>query len=319
MILGAGACLPEKVLTNADLEKIVDTTDEWIVSRTGIRERHIAADGEYTSDLAIRAARQALDNAGVGIADIDQIIIGTTTPDETFPATATRVQAALGMHHGAAYDVQAACSGFIFGLSIADSQIKAGGARNILVIGAETLSRLTDWTDRTTCVLFGDGAGAVVLGGAEGGDARTDGGILSTHLHSDGTLHDYLYASGGVSTTQTIGKIHMEGRQVFKHAVINLAGVVNEALAANGLTAGDIDWFVPHQANLRILEGTARKLGLDESQVIITVDRHGNTSAASVPLAMMAGIEDGRIKKGDLLLLEAMGGGFTWGAALVRL
>lgn len=316
--MGCGAYLPERVLTNADLEKMVDTTDEWIVSRSGIRERHIAADDQFTSHLAIAAAEEAIASAGISANDLDQIIVGTTTPDETFPSTATRVQAAIGMTGGVAYDVQAACSGFIFGLSIADNFIRAGAAKHILVIGAETLSRITDWTDRTTCVLFGDGAGAVVLKAEDGDEPDKDGGILSTHLHSDGNLHDFLYATGGVSSTQTTGTIFMEGRQVFKHAVKNLAGVVEEAIAANGKSISDIDWFVPHQANLRILEGTAKKLGLSEDQVILTVQEHGNTSAASVPLALAKAVGDGRIKKGDLLLLEAMGGGFTWGAALVR-
>lgn len=318
VILGCGAYLPERVLTNADLEKMVDTTDEWIVSRSGIRERHIAADDQFTSHLAINAAKEAIENAGISVDDLDQIIVGTTTPDETFPSTATRVQAALGMTRGVAYDVQAACSGFIFGLAIADNFIKTGAARYILVIGAETLSRITDWTDRTTCVLFGDGAGAVVLKAEEGDAPAKDGGILSTHLHSDGNLHDLLYATGGVSSTQSTGTIFMEGRQVFKHAVINLASVVEEAVKANGLEISDVDWFVPHQANLRILESTAKRLGLSEDQVVLTVQEHGNTSAASVPLALAQAVGDGRIKRGDLLLLEAMGGGFTWGAALVR-
>lgn len=316
-IIGAGAYLPERVVTNDDLARMVETSDDWIVERTGIKERHIAAEGQSTSDLAIAAAQRALSSVNMTGNDVDLIVLATATPDNTFPATATRVQAALGMTRGAAFDVQAVCSGFIYALSVADNFIKAGQARTALVIGAECFSRILDWEDRSTCVLFGDGAGAVVLqaGPAEGDDR----GILSTHLHSDGRHYNQLYVDGGPSSTQTVGHLRMEGREVFRHAVGNLASVVHEALAANNLTAGDLDWVVPHQANRRIIEGTARKLNLPLERVIMTVERHANTSAASVPLALTEAMGDGRIKAGDLVLLEAMGGGFTWGAALVRL
>lgn len=318
-IIGCGSYLPDRVVTNKELATRVDTSDEWIYSRTGIRQRHIAADGELASDLAVKAAGRALDAAGVDASDIDLIVLATTTPDNTFPATATTVQSKLGITTGAAFDVQAVCSGFIYGLSIADNFIKVGQAGTALVIGAETFSRLLDWSDRTTCVLFGDGAGAVVLRAANSGDddamAR---GILSTHLHSDGRYSDLLYVDGGPSSTQTVGHVRMVGREVFRHAVKNLTEVVNEALAANGLDHQDIDWFVPHQANLRILNSTARRLGLPSERVVITIENHANTSAASVPLALDAAVRDGRIQPGHLVLLEAMGGGLTWAAGLVR-
>ncbi|MFV3076251.1 beta-ketoacyl-ACP synthase III [Niveispirillum fermenti] len=318
VILGCGSYLPEKALTNADLAKIVDTSDEWITERTGIRSRHIAADGELTSDLAYQAAVAALAHAGITAGELDLIVLATATPDNTFPATAVKVQARLGMTRGAAFDVQAVCSGFVYALSVADNFIKAGQAKTVLVIGAETFSRILDWTDRTTCVLFGDGAGAVVLRAQEGAGTADDQGILSTHLHSDGNHHDLLYVDGGPSSTQTVGHVRMRGQEVFKHAVVNLAEVVKEALAANGLAADAIDWLIPHQANRRIIEGTGRKLRLPAERVVVTVDHHGNTSAASIPLALAEAVHDGRVKRGDLLLLEAMGGGFTWGGALVR-
>ena len=317
-VLGCGAYLPDNVVTNHDLAGRVETSDEWIVDRTGIRRRHIARDGELTSDLAIRAAKDALADAGTDVADLDLVICATTTPDETFPATATRVQAELGMTRGAAFDVQAVCSGFIYGLAIADNFIKAGQAKTVLLVGAETMSRLMDWTDRTTCVLFGDGAGAVVLQAAEGTGDVSDRGVLNTKLYSDGRLHDLLYVDGGPSSTQTTGHLRMQGREVFRHAVINIAAATEASAAEAGLAIGDIDWFVPHQANQRILDSTARRLGVPPEKVISTVAEHGNTSAASVPLALAAGVADGRIRDGDLVLLEAMGGGFSWGAALLR-
>jgi len=316
--LGCGSYLPEKALSNAELAKTVDTSDEWITERTGIRKRHIAADGEMTSDLALQAGRNALENAGLFAADVDMVIVATTTPDETFPSTATKVQAKLGMTRGAAFDVQAVCSGFIYALSIADNFIRGGQAETVLVIGAETMSRILDWSDRTTCVLFGDGAGAIVLRKGEGDGTNADRGMLNSKLFSDGRLHDLLYTDGGVSSTGKAGFVRMEGREVFKHAVGNIAAAVEASTQAAGLTSSDIDWFVPHQANQRILDGTARKLGLRPERVISTIADHGNTSAASVPLALAAAVADGRIKRGDLLLLEAMGGGFTWGAALLR-
>ncbi|GIL38618.1 beta-ketoacyl-ACP synthase III [Roseiterribacter gracilis] len=315
VIVGCGAHLPAKILTNDDLAKFVDTTDEWIQQRTGIQQRHIAADGELTSDLALEAARKALAMAGITGADLDLIVLATTTPDQTFPATAATVQAKLGMDHGAAFDVQAVCSGFIYALATADNFIRCGQAKHALVIGAETFSRILDWTDRGTCVLFGDGAGAVVLK-AVPGDNKT--GILSTHLHSDGRHRDLLYVDGGVSSTKTVGHVRMNGKEVFRHAVQRLAEVVDESLTANGLTQADIDWLVPHQANRRIIDSTAKKLSLSPDKVVLTVARHGNTSAASIPLALAEAVEDGRVKRGDLVLLEAMGGGLTWGAALVR-
>ncbi|MDH5750302.1 MAG: ketoacyl-ACP synthase III [Rhodospirillales bacterium] len=320
VIAGCGSYLPERILTNDELSTKVETTDEWIASRTGIRQRHIAAEGELTSDLAYQAALKALEHAGKTADDLDMVILGTTTPDQTFPATATRVQAMLGMTRGIAFDLQAVCSGFIFSLSVADNFIRTGQAKTVLVIGAETFSRILDWEDRTTCVLFGDGAGAVILEAADtsGVDGEGERGILSTHLHSDGRFNDILYVDGGPSSTQTVGRVHMAGREVFRHAVVNLAGVVDEALTANGLSRTDIDWLVPHQANKRILDGTARKLGLAEDHVVVTVDRHANTSAASIPLALDEAVRDGRIRPGQLVLMEAMGGGLTWGAALVR-
>lgn len=319
VIAGTGACLPDRVLTNADVAKIVDTTDEWIVERTGIRQRHIVAEDEKTSDLAIKAAEEALAAAGVRGEDVDLIVVATATPDQTFPATATRVQEHLGCIGRPAFDVQAVCSGFIYALTVADNFIKAGQVRNALVIGAETFSRILDWTDRTTCVLFGDGAGAVVLQAGDGTGGVEDRGILTTHLHADGRQQKLLYVDGGPSSTGTTGHLRMQGREVFRHAVVNLAAVVEEALAATGLSSQDIDWIVPHQANKRILDGTARKLGVPAEKVIVTVDRHANTSAASIPLALAEAVADGRIKPGQLVLLEAMGGGFTWGAALVRM
>ena len=326
-IAGCGSYLPARVMTNDELAAMVDTSDAWIVERTGIRQRHIAAEGEFTSDLAFKAAEKALVDAGLAADDVDMIVVATTTPDNTFPAVATQVQAKLGLGHGTAFDVQAVCSGFIYGLAVADNFIKGGQARTVLVIGADTMSRILDWKDRDTCVLFGDGAGAVVVVAAEnesgnpgGGGTGNSGapGILSTHLHSDGRLTELLYVDGGPSTTQTAGYLRMQGREVFRRAVVNMAEVVNEAMAANGLTVADIDWVVPHQANKRILDRTARKLGLPPERVVVTIDRHANTSAASVPLALDEAVRDGRIREGQLILMEAMGGGMTWGAGLVR-
>ncbi|MBT3361094.1 MAG: ketoacyl-ACP synthase III [Rhodospirillales bacterium] len=316
-IIGTGSYLPERILTNDDLAKMVDTSDEWIRDRTGIGQRHIAAEGELTSDLAFHAATRALEAAGILAQEVDLIIVGTTTPDHTFPATATRVQAMLDTRNGFAFDLQAVCSGFIYGLSVADNFIRMGQVKTAVVIGAETMSRLIDWEDRNTCVLFGDGAGAVVLRGEEMAEGEKRG-ILSTHLHSNGHLYDLLHASGGPSWTQTAGHIRMQGKDVFRHAVTNLASVVDEALEANGLSNEDIDWLVPHQANQRILDGTARKLRLPKSQVVLTIAEHANTSAASVPLALDTAVRDGRIKRGQLILMEAMGGGLTWGSGLVR-
>lgn len=321
IILGCGSYLPERIVTNDELAQRVDTTDEWIVERTGIRQRHIAEDGQFTSDLALAAAERAIDHAGIAVDDIDLVILATTTPDQTFPSTATKVQARLGMSNGAAFDIQAVCSGFLYGISTADAFIRSGQAKTVLLIGAETFSRILDWEDRSTCVLFGDGAGAVVLQASANGAGsghNQERGILSTHLHSDGKLNDLLYVDGGPSSTQTVGHVRMVGREVFRHAVTNLAAVVDEALDANGLERDDISWIVPHQANKRILDSTARKLGVSPERVVTTVDRHANTSAASIPLALDAAVKDGRIKRGDLLLLEAMGGGLTWGSALVR-
>jgi len=317
-VIGVGTCLPSNVVTNDDLAKRVDTSDQWIRERTGIRQRYIAQPGEKTSDLALGAARAALIDAGIDAGELDMIICATTTPDESFPATATIVQSRLGMAHGAAFDLQAVCSGFIYGMSVADSLIRTGAARTILLIGAETMSRLLDWTDRTTCVLFGDGAGAVVLQAHEGRGTNADQGILNTRLFSDGRLHDMLYADGGVSSTQTAGKLRMQGKEVFKHAVTNIAAAIQASADASHIPVDQIDWFVPHQANQRILDATARKLGVSPERMISTIAEHGNTSAASVPLALVEAVEDGRIKRGDLVLLEAMGGGLTWGAALVR-
>ena len=318
VVAGCGSYLPERVVTNADLAKFVDTTDEWIVSRSGIHQRHLAAEGELTSDLGFAAAQAALDNAGLTVDDIDLIVMATTTPDDTFPATATKIQMKLGMHHGAAFDIQAVCSGFVYAMSVADNFIKTGQSKGALVIGAETFSRLLDWEDRTTCVLFGDGAGAVVLKPEEGTGELSDRGMLTAHLHSDGRYRDKLYVDGGPSSTQTVGHVRMIGKDVFRHAVVNIADVITEALDATGYTIDDIDWFVPHQANRRILEGTAKRIGLPLEKVVMTVGQHGNTSAASVPLALDTALKDGRIKSGDLVLLEAMGGGFTWASALLR-
>jgi 3-oxoacyl-[acyl-carrier-protein] synthase-3 len=314
VVLGCGAYLPARIVTNAELATRVDTSDDWIVQRTGIHQRHIAAEGEVTSDLAVAAAQRALDHAGVKAGEIDLIVLATATPDNTFPATATKVQARLGMTRGAAFDVQAVCSGFIFALATADNFLKTGMARTALVIGAETFSRILDWEDRQTCVLFGDGAGAMVLRAEEGSER----GILSTHIHTDGTQYDLLYVDGGPSSTMTTGHLRMEGREVFRHAVQRLAEVVGEALDRHHLTTRDIDWLVPHQANKRIIDGVGRKLDLGPDKVVVTVDRHANTSAASVPLAFTEAVLDGRIQRGQLVLLEAMGGGLSWGAGLLR-
>lgn len=312
-VLGTGSALPARRVPNAELAARVDTSDEWIVERTGIRFRHIAGEGETTGTLATAAARAALDAAGLAATDIDLIVLATATPDQTFPSTATKVQAALGIDDCVAFDVAAVCSGFLYAVSVADSMIRAGSANRALVIGAETFSRLLDWEDRTTCVLFGDGAGAIVLAAEE--DGR---GILATRLHADGRHNQLLYVDGGPSTTGTVGKLRMKGREVFRHAVVNLAAVMEEALTAAGLTSQDVDWVVPHQANARILDATAKKLGLAPEKVVVTVDQHANTSAASVPLALDTAIRDGRIKAGDVVVLEAMGGGFTWGASVLR-
>jgi len=314
IVRGVGSYLPARIMTNEELSKTIDTSDEWIQQRVGIKQRHIAAEGEFTSDLAVHAARRALDNARLSPAEIDLIIVATTTPDLTFPATAAIVQQKLGMHHGAAFDIQAVCSGFVYGIVTADSYLKNGVARRALVIGAETTSRILDWTDRTTCVLFGDGAGAAVL--ELGGDG--DRGILASSLRSDGHFADKLNTTGGPSTTQSIGFVHMEGKEVFRHAVGKITDVVENVLGATGYTVKDLDWFVPHQANRRIIEGAGEKLHIPPEKVVITVDRHANTSAASVPLALTEAVSDGRIKRGDLVIIEAMGGGFTWGASLIR-
>jgi len=318
VVHGCGAYLPERIVTNDELAKKMETSDEWIQQRTGIRQRHIAAEGEFTSHLAINASKAALAHAGVSASDVDLIVLATSTPDETFPATATRVQAALGMTKGAAFDVQAVCAGFVYGLSVADSLLKNGLASTALVIGAETFSRILDWDDRGTCVLFGDGAGAVVLKAEQGAGTSADRGILANALHSDGRHHDILYVDGGPSSTRTTGYLRMEGKEVFKHAVVNMAAVVAEVLEKAGLTPADIDWLVPHQANKRIIDGTGRKLGLPSERVVVTVDKHANTSAASIPLALNTAVTDGRIKQGDLLLIEGIGGGLAWGASLVR-
>jgi 3-oxoacyl-[acyl-carrier-protein] synthase-3 len=318
IVLGCGSYLPKNVVSNDDLAKTIATSDAWIFERTGIRRRHIARDGETTSDLAFEAAKRALDSAGTLPSELDLIIVATTTPDETFPAVATKVQARLGMTRGAAFDVQAVCSGFIYGLSVADNFIRGGQARTVLLIGAETMSRILDWQDRGTCVLFGDGAGAIVLQAGTGRGKNEDRGVLNTKLYSDGRLHDMLYTDGGVSSTQTAGHLRMHGREVFKHAVTNIAAAIEASTAEAGISPANVDWFVPHQANQRILDGTARKLGIRPERVISTIAEHGNTSAASVPLALDVAVKDGRIKRGDLVLLEAMGGGFTWGAALIR-
>jgi 3-oxoacyl-[acyl-carrier-protein] synthase-3 len=317
-IVGVGAYLPANAVSNEELSKRVDTTDEWIRERTGIRQRHIAVEGEKTSDLALQAARNALSHAGMDANELDLIVCATTTPDETFPATATTLQARLNMNHGAAFDVQAVCSGFVYGMAVADNFIKGGMAKTVLLVGAETMSRLMDWSDRTTCVLFGDGAGAVVIQAGEGEGNNHDRGILNSKLFSDGRLHDLLYVDGGPSSTRTTGYLRMQGKEVFRHAVTNISAAIVASCNEAGVAVADIDWFIPHQANQRILDGTARKLGIDPAKVVTTVAQHGNTSAASVPLALATAVADGRIKKGQLVLMEAMGGGFTWGASLVR-
>jgi len=318
VVRGFGASLPKRVMTNSEMEEKVDTSDEWIVQRTGIRQRHIAGEGETTASLGEAAARAALDRAGLTAADLDVIIVATSTPDNTFPATAVNIQNRLGMHHGAAFDVQAVCSGFIYAVATADAYIRGGLARRVLVIGAETFSRILDWNDRTTCVLFGDGAGAIVLEAQEGSGTTADRGVLTAQLRSDGAHKEKLYVDGGPSTTGTVGHLRMEGREVFKHAVGMITDVIEAAFEATGTTAEDLDWLVPHQANRRIIDGSARKLGIPLDKVVVTVDLHGNTSAASIPLALNVAASDGRIKKGDLVLLEAMGGGFTWGSILLR-
>lgn len=319
VVLGCGSYLPQKVLTNAELAARIDTSDDWIVQRTGIRQRHIAAEGEFTSHLAINAAKAALEHAGIDAQTIDLIVLATSTPDNTFPATAVAVQHGLGINHGAAFDLQAVCSGFVFALATADNFLRCGAYKRALVIGAETFSRILDWSDRGTCVLFGDGAGAVVLEAQEQpGQPSADRGILTTHLRSDGRHKAKLFVDGGPSSTQTVGHLRMEGREVFKHAVGMITDVIVDAFKATGVTADDIDWFVPHQANKRIIDASAHKLHIAPQKVVLTVDLHGNTSAASIPLALSVAVQDGRVKKGDLVLFEAMGGGFTWGSALIR-
>lgn len=318
VVLGCGAYLPSRTVTNAELASQVETTDEWIVQRTGIRERHVAADGELTSDLATQAAKAALAHAGIDAQSIDLIVLATSTPDQTFPASAVSVQANLGITHGAAFDLQAVCSGFVFAMATADGLLRSGAFKRALVIGAETFSRILDWEDRTTCVLFGDGAGAVVLEAQEQPGNREDRGVLVSCLRSDGRHKSKLYVDGGPSSTGTVGKLRMEGRAVFKHAVAMVTDVIRDAFKATGYTAQDLNWFVPHQANKRIIDDSAEKLGIAPEKVVITVDRHGNTSAASIPLALDVAVRDGRIKRGDLVMLEAMGGGFTWGSVLVR-
>ena len=313
VVLGVGSALPKRQVTNDELASQVDTSDEWIVERTGIRSRYVAGDGETTASLATDAARRALEHAGITAADIDLIVLATATPDQTFPSSATKVQAALGISDCIAFDVHAVCTGFLYALSVADSMLRSGNAQKALVIGAETFSRILDWEDRATCVLFGDGAGALVLSAEQ-----TEDGILATKLHADGRHNDLLFVDGGPSTTGTVGKLRMKGREVFRHAVVNLADVLTEVLADAGLSAADVDWVVPHQANARILDATAKKLGLPSEKVVMTVERHANTSAASVPLAFDTAVKDGRIKRGDIVVLEAMGGGFTWGAAALR-
>ncbi|WP_310620513.1 beta-ketoacyl-ACP synthase III [Flexibacterium corallicola] len=318
VVLGSGSYLPEKVVPNKKLEEIVDTSDEWIVQRSGIHQRYIAADNEVTSDLALKAAKAALENAGVEASSIDLIILATATPDNTFPASAVTVQAGLGITHGAAFDVQAVCSGFVYAVTTADAYLRGGLAKRALVIGAETFSRLLDWEDRTTCVLFGDGAGAIVMEAQEGKPEINESGILTCQLRSDGRHKEKLYVDGGPSSTQTTGKIRMQGREVFKHAVGMVTDVIISAFEATGTSAQDLDWFVPHQANERIIDASARKLGIAPEKVVKTVGKHGNTSAASIPLALDSVVREGKVKKGDLVMLEAMGGGFTWGAVLLR-
>ncbi|WP_349629892.1 beta-ketoacyl-ACP synthase III [Bradyrhizobium sp. G127] len=318
VVLGYGSYMPERILTNAELAKMVDTSDEWIVQRTGIKQRHIAAEGEFTSHLGLKAAQAAIANAGIDTQSIDLIVLATSTPDNTFPATAVAIQNGLGINHGAAFDLQAVCSGFIFALATADNFLKSGAFKRALVIGAETFSRILDWNDRGTCVLFGDGAGAVILEAQPQAGTSNDRGILTTHLRSDGRHKDKLFVDGGPSSTQTVGHLRMEGREVFKHAVGMITDVIVDAFAATGTSADDLDWLVPHQANKRIIDASAKKLHIAPQKVVLTVDRHGNTSAASIPLALAEAAGDGRIKKNDLLMLEAMGGGFTWGSALLR-
>jgi 3-oxoacyl-[acyl-carrier-protein] synthase-3 len=318
-LMGCGSYLPEKIIKNDELAKLVNTSNEWIIQRTGIMQRHVAAEDELTSDLAINAARAALKQANIKANEIDLIVIATTTPDDTFPATATKVQAALGITKGAAFDVQAVCAGFVYAMTIADNFIKTGQSKNALVIGAETFTRILDWDDRSTCVLFGDGAGAVVLCGYEISEECKDYGILSTHLHSDGTQRDILYVDGGPSSTGTVGHVRMSGKEVYRHAVSKLGAVIDEVLNYNSLDASDLDWLVPHQANRRIIESMAKRMKLPLDKVICCIDRHANTSAASVPLALSEGIKDGRIVNGDLVLYEAIGGGLAWGAGLVRI
>jgi 3-oxoacyl-[acyl-carrier-protein] synthase III len=318
VVLGCGSYLPQRILTNDELARKVDTSDEWIIQRTGIRERRIAAPGEVTSDMGLKAAQAALADAGMDSQAIDLIVLATATPDNTFPSSAVSIQAGLGIAHGAAFDLQAVCSGFVYGLSVADGLLRAGSFKRALVIGSETYSRILDWTDRTTCVLFGDGAGAVVLEAQAQPGSREDRGVLTTHLRSDGRYKSKLYVDGGPASTGTVGHLRMEGREVFRHAVAMITDVIVDAFNATGYTADDIDWFVPHQANKRIIDGSAHKLGIAPEKVVTTVDKHGNTSAASIPLALTVAVGDGRIKPGDLVLLEAMGGGFTWASALVR-
>ncbi|MGX5848852.1 beta-ketoacyl-ACP synthase III [Mesorhizobium sp. PL10] len=318
VVRGTGAALPRRIMKNADFEGMVETSDEWIAQRTGIRQRHIAADDETTASLGEAAARAALDSAGLTPADIDIIVLATSTPNNTFPATAVEIQNRLGMHHGFAFDMQAVCSGFVYAVTTADLYIRGGLAKRVLVIGAETFSRILDWSDRSTCVLFGDGAGALVLEADEGAGGIADRGVLAMSLRSDGAHKEKLFVDGGPSTTGTVGHLRMEGREVFKHAVGMITDVIEATFSQAGITADDLDWFVPHQANKRIIDASAKKLGIAEQKVVVTVDLHGNTSAASVPLALSVAVADGRIKKGDLVLLEAMGGGFTWGAVLVR-
>ena len=318
VVRGIGSALPRRIMKNADFEGMVETSDEWIVQRTGIRQRHIAADDETTASLGEAAARAALENAGLTPDDIDLIVLATSTPNNTFPATAVEIQNRLGMRHGFAFDMQAVCSGFVYAVTTADLYIKGGLAKRVLVIGSETFSRILDWTDRSTCVLFGDGAGALVLEAEEGQGTIADRGVLAASLRSDGTHKDKLYVDGGPSTTGTVGHLRMEGREVFKHAVGMITDVIEDVFAQTGVNADSLDWFVPHQANKRIIDASAKKLGIAEEKAVVTVHLHGNTSAASVPLALSAAVADGRIKKGDLVMLEAMGGGFTWGAVLVR-
>ncbi|UUP19140.1 beta-ketoacyl-ACP synthase III [Nitratireductor thuwali] len=317
-VRGIGSALPRRVMKNVEFESLVDTTDEWIVQRTGIRQRHIASDDETTASLGEAAARKALDDAGLTSADIDLIVLATSTPNNTFPATAVEIQDRLGMTHGFAFDMQAVCSGFVYAVNTADLHIRAGQAKRVLVIGSETFSRILDWEDRTTCVLFGDGAGAVVMEGVEGEGSLADRGVIASSLRSDGAQKDKLFVDGGPSTTGTVGHLRMQGREVFKHAVGMITDVIEDVFGRAGITAEDIGWFVPHQANKRIIDASAKKLGIAEEKVIITVDLHGNTSAASVPLALAHAVDEGKIKRGDLVLLEAMGGGFTWGAVLLR-